>query len=87
MTPESLREYLCSIWPLPWRVDPGAIDPAVVVADVGALGVAVTLTEPLLVVGVLGDEEFYEEETDDLPATLAELERTFRELVEVPGLA
>ncbi|GAB4211933.1 MAG: hypothetical protein OHK0022_47100 [Roseiflexaceae bacterium] len=78
MTPEALRDYLCSLWPLPWRVDPSATDPAVVAADVGALSVAVALTRPLTVVGVLDDEDFYEEETDDLPAALVELDRAFR---------
>ncbi|HEU4323784.1 MAG TPA: hypothetical protein VFS21_11600 [Roseiflexaceae bacterium] len=78
MTPEALRQRLQALWPLPWRIDPGATDPAVVTADVGALSVAVGLTQPLTVVGVLGDEDFYEEQTDDLPAALAELDRALR---------
>ncbi len=78
MTPEALRQRLCALWPLPWRIDPGATDPAVVAAEVGGLCVAVGLTIPLTVVGVLDDEDFYEEQTDDLAAALAELDRAFR---------
>ncbi len=78
MTPEALRERLQALWPLPWRIDPGATDLPVVAAQVGPLCVAVGLTTPLTVVGVLGDEDFYEEQTDDLAAALVELDRALR---------
>jgi len=40
-----------------------------------------------MIVDSLADCEFFEAETDDVTATLAELERVFRRLVDVPTLA
>lgn len=86
MNPTVLLTRLRRIWPLDWRIDPGASDPAVIVAERGALGVAVGLTSPLTVVGTLGDRDFFEVETNDLEQALAELEERFRQLTDVPTL-
>jgi hypothetical protein len=71
--------------PLPWAIDEHA-DPPVVAAERGALVVAIALTSPLTLIGTLADE-FFAAETDDVAAALAELERAFRRLVDVPTLA
>jgi hypothetical protein len=73
-------------WPLPWGIDERA-DPLVVAAEHGALVVAIATTRPLTIIGSLADTEFFEAETDDVPAALAELEGLFRRLVDVPALA
>jgi hypothetical protein len=89
MTPTALRDLVRRIWPLDWQIDPGAADPAVVTAEHGALVVAIALTAPLVIVGSLAGEDFFEAEaeTDGLAAALTALEGAFRGLVEVPGLA
>ncbi|GAB4108784.1 MAG: hypothetical protein OHK0022_60820 [Roseiflexaceae bacterium] len=58
----------------------------VITAESGALTVAITATMPLVVIGTLEEEEFFETETDDLAAALVALDRAFRERVDVPGL-
>ena len=88
MTAEDVLAQARAIWHLPWKIDPNADDPAVVTADTGGLTVVLAVTAPLTIVGTLPDDEpFYEAETDDLREALAELERTFRRLVDLPALA
>jgi hypothetical protein len=85
MTAAALLDLAHQTWPLPWAIDERA-DPPVVAAERGALVVAIALTSPLTIIGSLVDTEFFEAETDDLPAALVKLERAFRRLVDVPAL-
>lgn len=86
MTAAALLDLARRTWPLPWEIDERA-EPPVVAAESGALVVAIALTAPPTVIGSLADSEIFEAETDDVPAALAELERVFRRLVDVPALA
>ena len=81
MTAAALLDLARHTWPLPWEIDERA-EPPVVSAEVGALVVAIALTSPPTIIGTLAEEEFFAAETDDVPATLAELERAFRRLVD-----
>lgn len=80
MTPTQVLDAARRTWPLPWQLNPPTAELRVVSAEVGALSVTIALTDPLTLVGTLGEEDFFEAEIDDLPAALAELERQYRRL-------